>query len=195
MCILVSLCCVRWYWFNSIDRICLIIAKELLPHREYPRRSVKASSATRSFVSSSRALKEVSKCSDETERDEEGMDQRLHGQELHGDIHTGQDKNYKANKEMVMIFTCGKCDVRSVKSFSKVAYTSGVVLVECPGCHARHLIADHLGWFGEKGNVEDFVKAKGHVVKTQQVDGTVELTPEQVLGDSKLAQVIDECEP
>lgn len=39
------------------------------------------------------------------------------------------------------------------------------------------------------------MKAKGHVVKTQQVDGTVELTPEQVLGDSKLAQVIDECEP
>jgi len=32
-----------------------------------------------------------------------------------------------------------------------------VVLVDCPGCQARHLIADRKGWFGDKGGVEDFL--------------------------------------
>lgn len=52
-----------------------------------------------------------------------------------------------ARKELVMIFTCSKCNTRAAKAFSKKAYTTGVVIVDCPGCHSKHLIADHLGWW------------------------------------------------
>ena len=33
--------------------------------------------------------------------------------------------------------------------------------MQCPGCQARHLIADRLGWFGEKGSIEDFLAEHG----------------------------------
>lgn len=90
---------------------------------------------------------------------------------------------------MVMVFTCGQCEVRAAKTFSKMAYTSGVVLVECPGCGSRHLVADHLGWFGSKGNIEDFAAEKGNMVVTRLADNTLELTPEDVAG---LAQGVAE---
>lgn len=83
---------------------------------------------------------------------------------------------------MVMVFTCAKCEVRAAKAFSKVAYTEGVVLIECPGCNSRHLIADHLGWFGTKGNLEDFAAERGNTVVTRLADNTLELTPEDVAG-------------
>jgi protein import protein ZIM17 len=50
-------------------------------------------------------------------------------------------------RDMAIVFTCGKCGERSLKTFSKQAYERGIVIVQCPGCKARHLIADNLGWF------------------------------------------------
>ena len=58
-------------------------------------------------------------------------------------------------RQLLMLFTCTKCDTRAAKAFSKQSYESGVVIVECPGCDNRHLIADHLGWFGQKGECWD----------------------------------------
>ncbi|GAA6009515.1 hypothetical protein JCM10207_003811 [Rhodosporidiobolus poonsookiae] len=39
------------------------------------------------------------------------------------------------------------CGHRSSHEFSKRSYERGVVIVQCPGCSNRHLIADHLSWF------------------------------------------------
>ncbi|GAA5914590.1 hypothetical protein JCM6882_001211 [Rhodosporidiobolus microsporus] len=39
------------------------------------------------------------------------------------------------------------CGERSSHEFSRRSYEKGVVLVQCPGCNNRHLIADHLSWF------------------------------------------------
>lgn len=48
-----------------------------------------------------------------------------------------------------MTFTCtaDACGHRSSHEFTKRSYTKGIVLVQCPSCKNRHLIADHLGWF------------------------------------------------
>lgn len=43
-----------------------------------------------------------------------------------------------------LTFTCKKCDTRSSHALSKQAYHKGTVLIQCPGCKNRHLIADHL---------------------------------------------------
>ncbi|KAF7979289.1 hypothetical protein HWV62_42994 [Athelia sp. TMB] len=72
-----------------------------------------------------------------------------------------------------LTFTCtaSDCTTRSSHTFTKRAYEKGVVLVQCPGCKNRHLIADNLHWFEdstEKGrlrNIEDIMKARGEKVR------------------------------
>ena len=72
-----------------------------------------------------------------------------------------------------MVFTCNVCNTRSAKQFSWLAYYHGVVLVTCPGCDNRHLIADRLHWF-DGMSVEDYLAAKGQTVtKAQEFDDTM----------------------
>lgn len=59
--------------------------------------------------------------------------------------------DFSSSPKMVMIFTCSICETRAAKAFSKASYERGIVIVDCPGCHKKHLVADHLGWLGQKG--------------------------------------------
>ena len=76
-------------------------------------------------------------------------------------------------------FTCKvpDCGTRSTHEFARKSYTDGVVIVQCPGCKNRHLIADNLGWFaqgrGEPKTIEEIVAARGGRVQrgTKYADG------------------------
>ncbi|KAH9967413.1 DNL zinc finger-domain-containing protein [Russula dissimulans] len=84
-----------------------------------------------------------------------------------------------------LTFTCtaGTCTTRSTHQFTKRAYEKGIVLIECPGCKTRHLIADNLGWFkestkdGKLRNVEDLLRARGEAVRRGRLnpDGSIEV--------------------
>ena len=51
---------------------------------------------------------------------------------------------------MALVSECGQCQTPIRKTFSRAAYEHGLVLVTCPGCKVRHLIADNLGWMGDQ---------------------------------------------
>lgn len=67
--------------------------------------------------------------------------------------------------QLMIAFTCKKCNNRSSHLFSKQAYNTGSVMIECPGCHAHHLIADHLGIFKDnKFDLQQYLQDKGESV-------------------------------
>lgn len=74
-------------------------------------------------------------------------------------------------------FTCGVCEVRVAKNFTKHAYEKGVVIIRCHGCRNLHLIADNLGFTGhEMKNVEQLAAERGENVITSW-EGLIEVTP------------------
>jgi len=87
--------------------------------------------------------------------------------------HTHQLHPDPPEPRLSLTFTCTapNCSTRSSHTFTKQAYQNGIVLVQCPGCKNRHLIADHLSWFkdstdgGRLRTVEDLVKARGEKVR------------------------------
>ncbi|KAJ9164554.1 hypothetical protein NKR19_g1193, partial [Coniochaeta hoffmannii] len=74
-----------------------------------------------------------------------------------------------------LTFTCIPCGTRSKHKVSKQGYHHGTVLIACPGCKNRHVIADHLKIFSDKRiTVEDLMREKGRLVKRGTLDGDVE---------------------
>ncbi|KAF9479576.1 zf-DNL-domain-containing protein [Pholiota conissans] len=86
---------------------------------------------------------------------------------------TSQSLPAKMEPRLQITFTCtaNDCGERSTHQFTKQAYEKGVVLVQCPKCKNRHLIADHLGWFshatqdGKLPRIEDILREKGEKVQ------------------------------
>jgi protein import protein ZIM17 len=77
--------------------------------------------------------------------------------------------------KMLLRFTCKKCDDTVTKTISKKSYEEGVVVVRCT-CDAQHLIADHLGWFGRKGDtVESILAERGETVQRLAGEDAVHL--------------------
>ncbi|CAK8573144.1 unnamed protein product [Lathyrus sativus] len=83
--------------------------------------------------------------------------------------------------DLAMIFTCKVCETRSIKTVCRESYEKGVVVARCGGCNNLHLLADHLGWFGEPGSIEDFLATRGEEVRRGSVD-TLNLTLEDIAG-------------
>nr|OQO29979.1 hypothetical protein B0A51_02671 [Rachicladosporium sp. CCFEE 5018] len=76
-----------------------------------------------------------------------------------------------------MSFTCKECQERSSHRITKQAYHHGTVLVTCPGCKNRHLIADHMKIFSDKKiTLEDIMREKGEYITKGALgaDGDIE---------------------
>ncbi|THZ85808.1 zf-DNL-domain-containing protein [Aureobasidium pullulans] len=70
-----------------------------------------------------------------------------------------------------MTFTCKACSTRSSHRMSKQGYHHGTILITCPGCKNRHLIADHLKIFSDKAiTLEDILAQKGQLLKKGALD-------------------------
>ncbi|KAI5240533.1 zf-DNL-domain-containing protein [Aureobasidium subglaciale] len=70
-----------------------------------------------------------------------------------------------------MTFTCKACSTRSSHRMSKQGYHHGTILITCPGCKNRHLIADHLKIFSDKAiTMEDILAEKGQLLKKGALD-------------------------
>lgn len=100
----------------------------------------------------------------------------------------------KGGKKLAIVYTCTVCNTRAAKQFTEQAYTNGVVIVQCPGCNNRHLIADNLGFFEDEDggwNIEKGMAKLGKNVKVVNDDNVLELSIEDVYGDDALKQVIE----
>ncbi|KAH7885787.1 DNL zinc finger-domain-containing protein [Phlebopus sp. FC_14] len=90
-----------------------------------------------------------------------------------------------AEPRLAMAFTCTAdgCNHRSAHMFTKRSYERGIVIIQCPSCKNRHLIADHLGWFkedteqGKLKTIEDILRARGEEVRRGTLDsnGDIEI--------------------
>ncbi|KAK6519359.1 hypothetical protein TWF281_003193 [Arthrobotrys megalospora] len=81
-----------------------------------------------------------------------------------------------------LTFTCKKCSHRSSHKITKQAYHKGTVLIQCPGCEVRHLIADHLKIFRDNPTtIEDIMKEQGEKVMkgVKYRDGDIEILPDE----------------
>lgn len=61
-----------------------------------------------------------------------------------------------AGPKMLLRFTCTHdgCGRTTSKIISKNSYENGIVLARCSSCDNLHLIADRLGWFGDRTDIE-----------------------------------------
>ncbi|PYI36521.1 zf-DNL-domain-containing protein [Aspergillus indologenus CBS 114.80] len=72
-------------------------------------------------------------------------------------------------------FTCKPCGGRSSHRMSKHGYHRGTVLIQCPTCSNRHVIADHLNiFFDQKSTLEDILARQGDKLLRGYTNGDME---------------------
>jgi len=99
-------------------------------------------------------------CSGAASRDRRSLEAELRLKAAQGTV-----EGTRAEDAYAMAFTCCVCGTRTAKRISKRAYHHGVVIVQCPGCGNRHLIADHFQWFTDAPtDIEQIMREKGEEV-------------------------------
>jgi protein import protein ZIM17 len=95
-----------------------------------------------------------------------------------------------SSRKLAIVFTCTVCNTRSAKQFSEAAYQKGVVLVQCPGCKNRHLIADRLGIFQDGHFDVDTIAAITGQSVTKIGPGDMELQLQDLVGSDKMKEIL-----
>jgi DNL zinc finger len=96
-------------------------------------------------------------------------------------------------KKLAAVFTCKVCETRSIKQFTEQAYTTGVVIVRCPGCQNQHVLADRLGYFDDQPiDLDRIARENGESLTTitNGDDDVAELDLARLLGPDKLAELL-----
>lgn len=100
----------------------------------------------------------------------------------------------KGGKKLAIVYTCTVCNTRAAKQFTEQAYQHGVVIIQCPGCDNRHLIADNLGFFNDEDeggwNIEKAMSNLGENVKVVNDDNVLELSIDDVYGEGAVAKAV-----
>jgi hypothetical protein len=142
--------------------------------------------------SSSNSNNDETNCENSNNKREE-MEQSSESHPKQHSQHSQQITQIDFKRKMTMIFTCNVCTTRSAKTFHKVTYQRGVVIVRCEACKTLHLVADHLGWFeGAQKTIEEMLALKGENVrkitdKRAPLDpNTFEILPNDSLHESTL---------
>jgi protein import protein ZIM17 len=102
----------------------------------------------------------------------------------------------KGGRKLAIVFTCTRCNTRSVKQFSEKAYTQGVVIATCPGCQSKHLIADNLGFFSDEDggwNIQTGMERLGEHVKVATNDNVLELSVEEIFTAKAIEKAVNEA--
>jgi hypothetical protein len=95
-------------------------------------------------------------------------------------------------RKLAIVFTCTVCDTRSAKQFTEQAYNNGVVIVTCPGCQNKHLIADRLGYFQDgEFDLNNVAEQRGEQLKmlSTDEDNVLEITLEDLVGKDKAEEL------
>jgi len=102
-------------------------------------------------------------------------------------------KGFPSEGIMYGVFTCGRCNTRNVRKWSRTSYEKGVVIAKCGGCEGQHLIADNYGWCGDEKNIEELLQKRGQLFKKLQTDVlTEDMLKEFLREDIETKQIVQE---
>ncbi|RAH73384.1 DNL-type zinc finger protein [Aspergillus aculeatinus CBS 121060] len=113
-----------------------------------------------------------------------------HGDAATDAAHAEQNRLRREQEPAYQItFTCKPCGGRSSHRMSKHGYHRGTVLIQCPTCSNRHVIADHLNiFFDEKSTLEDILARQGDKLMRGYTNGDMEFWEN---GEGKEAEAAD----
>lgn len=132
------------------------------------------------------AASDGSACAGASDADTQ-KDKQMQEDTLRRQVAQGTLPGTTAEEAYALAFTCTVCNTRSAKRISKRAYLHGVVIITCPSCQNRHLIADRLKWFQD--DETDIVK-----IMREKGEEAVMLSQYRLAGKNKVIEPLVQVE-
>eukprot|EP00741_Cyanophora_paradoxa_P019539 tig00021127_g18861.t1 len=75
---------------------------------------------------------------------------------------------FVGTQKVKLMFTCKICDTRSSKMVNRLSLQQGICIIKCDGCDKRHIMADNLGWYGDRRSFEQTGHEAGGVSRVNE---------------------------